>query len=219
MIIGSFFFALIICNRNINNLVGSVSQIPISDTGNFHNVMHNDTLNSIPFDTIFSGNSDLSFSKSCRSDTPSQLKNNTTNIFYDTVQITDERKTLEETQSEYDRSYNLRKNELALNELKSKQFWDSALQEDARKTSKYLNELEIDQLRQRKLDQLNSSGQTYSNTYGTNPNVIEVNGFNKSNGTRVSPYLRTAPNNTIRDNFSTYPNVNPFTGRTGTRYH
>lgn len=43
-----------------------------------------------------------------------------------------------------------------------------------------------------------------------------VNGYYRSNGTYVEPYYRTAPNNTILDNWSTYPNVNPFTNRVGT---
>lgn len=43
-----------------------------------------------------------------------------------------------------------------------------------------------------------------------------VSGYYRSNGTYVEPYYRTSPNNTIRDNWSTYPNVNPFTGRMGT---
>jgi hypothetical protein len=50
----------------------------------------------------------------------------------------------------------------------------------------------------------------------TNSNHVYVNGYTKSNGTYVQGYYRTAPNNTINDNFSTYPNVNPYTGKTGT---
>ena len=55
----------------------------------------------------------------------------------------------------------------------------------------------------------NSFGQVNSsNTY--------VNGYYKSNGTYVDGYYRTTPNNTINDNYSTYPNVNPYTGTQGT---
>ena len=43
-----------------------------------------------------------------------------------------------------------------------------------------------------------------------------VNGYFKSNGTYINGYYRTAPNSTINDNFSTYPNFNPFTGVQGT---
>ncbi|MBX9950293.1 MAG: hypothetical protein K2Y39_14080 [Candidatus Obscuribacterales bacterium] len=53
--------------------------------------------------------------------------------------------------------------------------------------------------------------------YGwTNPHVVHVNGYFRSNGTYVSPHWRTAANHTMRDNFSTRGNVNPFTGRRGT---
>ncbi len=44
-----------------------------------------------------------------------------------------------------------------------------------------------------------------------------VNGYTKSNGTVVQGYHKTAPNNTVYDNYSTAPNVNPYTGKTGTK--
>ncbi len=50
----------------------------------------------------------------------------------------------------------------------------------------------------------------------TNPNHVQVDGYYKSNGTYVEPYTRTAPNTTIIDNFSTSPNLNPYTGKIGT---
>ncbi len=49
-----------------------------------------------------------------------------------------------------------------------------------------------------------------------NPNSTYVHGYLKSNGTYVSGYYRTTPNNTINDNYSTYPNYNPYTGEQGT---
>lgn len=49
-----------------------------------------------------------------------------------------------------------------------------------------------------------------------NPNNSYVNGYYKSNGTYVQGYYRTKPNNTINDNYSTYPNVNPYNGKQGT---
>mgnify|MGYP001602169683 CR=1 FL=1 len=52
--------------------------------------------------------------------------------------------------------------------------------------------------------------------FAQNPNVVHVNGYYRSNGTYVNSYYRTAPNNTINDNFSTYPNINPYTGQQGT---
>ncbi len=64
-----------------------------------------------------------------------------------------------------------------------------------------------------------SSTYNYNNSYystNTNPNHVEVKGYTKSNGTYVAPYIRTAPNSTIKDNFSTSPNLNPYTGKIGT---
>jgi hypothetical protein len=49
-----------------------------------------------------------------------------------------------------------------------------------------------------------------------NPGYHKVNGYTRSNGTYVTPHYRTNPNATLRDNYSTYPNVNPHTGKTGT---
>ncbi len=48
----------------------------------------------------------------------------------------------------------------------------------------------------------------------TNPNHVHVNGYYR-NGTYVAPHYRTAPNSTNRDNFSTKPNYNPYTGKAG----
>jgi hypothetical protein len=47
-----------------------------------------------------------------------------------------------------------------------------------------------------------------SNTY--------VDGYYRSNGTYVQGHFRTTPNYTINDNYSTYPNINPYTGKAGT---
>ena len=49
-----------------------------------------------------------------------------------------------------------------------------------------------------------------------NPNYHQVSGYYKSNGTYVAPHYQTNPNSTINDNYSTYPNVNPWTGKQGT---
>lgn len=45
---------------------------------------------------------------------------------------------------------------------------------------------------------------------------VDVNGYYRSDGTYVAPYHRTAPNNTISDNYSTKGNINPYTGQPGT---
>jgi uncharacterized protein YgiM (DUF1202 family) len=49
----------------------------------------------------------------------------------------------------------------------------------------------------------------------TNSNHVKVKGYYKIDGTYVQPHYRTAPNSTIRDNFSTKGNVNPYTGESG----
>lgn len=46
---------------------------------------------------------------------------------------------------------------------------------------------------------------------------VGVNGHYRSNGTYVAPHHRTNPNSTVNDNWTTRPNVNPYTGRAGTR--
>jgi hypothetical protein len=44
-----------------------------------------------------------------------------------------------------------------------------------------------------------------------------VKGHVKKDGTYVQPHHATNPNHTQRDNWSTKPNVNPYTGKTGTK--
>lgn len=43
-----------------------------------------------------------------------------------------------------------------------------------------------------------------------------VHGYTKSNGTYVEPHYRTAPDNTMMNNYSTQGNTNPYTGKAGT---
>ena len=45
---------------------------------------------------------------------------------------------------------------------------------------------------------------------------VWVNGYTKSNGTYVSGYYRTAPDNTVDNNWTTIGNVNPHTFKAGT---
>lgn len=42
-----------------------------------------------------------------------------------------------------------------------------------------------------------------------------VNGYVKKDGTYVAPHQRTNPNGTQRDNWSSKPNYNPYTGKEG----
>lgn len=44
-----------------------------------------------------------------------------------------------------------------------------------------------------------------------------VRGYMRKDGTYVPPHVRTAPNNTRLDNWSTRGNINPYTGREGTK--
>ena len=46
---------------------------------------------------------------------------------------------------------------------------------------------------------------------------VYVQGYTKSNGTYVASHYRTAPNNSLLDNYSTRGNYNPYTGNYGTR--
>ena len=46
---------------------------------------------------------------------------------------------------------------------------------------------------------------------------VHVKGYYRSNGTYVAPHYRSSPNNTKSDNWSTYGNVNPYTGKEGTK--
>ncbi|MBF0542308.1 MAG: hypothetical protein HQK91_12765 [Nitrospirae bacterium] len=43
-----------------------------------------------------------------------------------------------------------------------------------------------------------------------------VNGYIRSDGTYVQGYSRTSPDNTIRNNYSTQGNINPYTEKQGT---
>ena len=45
---------------------------------------------------------------------------------------------------------------------------------------------------------------------------VHVRGHVRSDGVYVPPHERTEPNSTKTDNWSSRPNVNPYTGREGT---
>jgi len=47
--------------------------------------------------------------------------------------------------------------------------------------------------------------------------TVYVSGHTKSNGTYVQPHYRTTPNKTVRDNYSTKGNINPYTGNLGAK--
>ncbi|WP_263833728.1 hypothetical protein [Sulfurospirillum oryzae] len=54
-----------------------------------------------------------------------------------------------------------------------------------------------------------SSSKSYSD--------VSVKGYTKKDGTHVSAYKRTSPNSSKSDNYSTKGNVNPYTGKKGTK--
>ena len=58
---------------------------------------------------------------------------------------------------------------------------------------------------------------SYNAPSTVNLNTTSVSGYTKSNGTYVQSYVRTMPNNTNWDNYSTKGNVNTYTGTTGYR--
>ena len=47
--------------------------------------------------------------------------------------------------------------------------------------------------------------------------TTRVHGYTKKDGTYVVPHNRTSPNGTQRDNWSSKGNINPNTGKEGTR--
>lgn len=44
----------------------------------------------------------------------------------------------------------------------------------------------------------------------------QVRGYTRRDGTYVAPHVRSAPNDSRLDNYSTRGNVNPYTGKQGT---
>ena len=47
--------------------------------------------------------------------------------------------------------------------------------------------------------------------------VQRVNGYYKKSGTYVQPYYRSSKNSNFYDNYSTKGNINPYTGKKGTK--
>ena len=46
---------------------------------------------------------------------------------------------------------------------------------------------------------------------------VHVRGYFRSNGTYVAPHYRSDRDGNFHNNWSTHPNVNPYTGKRGTR--
>ncbi|MBI2514485.1 MAG: hypothetical protein HYV96_21125 [Opitutae bacterium] len=51
---------------------------------------------------------------------------------------------------------------------------------------------------------------------GLDAKPVHVKGYTKKDGTYVAPHVRSSPNKTKSDNYSTRGNVNPYTGKEGT---
>ena len=64
-------------------------------------------------------------------------------------------------------------------------------------------------------------GHSYKASKGTtsksNRSAVSVRGYTKKNGTYVKAHKRSAPNKSKGDNWSTKGNVNPYTGKVGTK--
>lgn len=66
-------------------------------------------------------------------------------------------------------------------------------------------------------DTWGGSGSSVWSGSSSNSSSTYVDGYQRSNGTYVSPHYRTTPNSSVYDNYSYRGNYNPYTGRTGTR--
>ena len=62
-----------------------------------------------------------------------------------------------------------------------------------------------------------SSGRSAKSSGHVNPRSTQVRSYTKKDGTRVQAHRRTTQNSTKRDNYSTRGNVNPHTGKAGTK--
>ena len=58
---------------------------------------------------------------------------------------------------------------------------------------------------------------SHSSSKSSRTSDVHVRGYTKKNGAYVQPHMRTAPNGTKKDNYSTKGNINPYTGKKGTK--
>lgn len=61
------------------------------------------------------------------------------------------------------------------------------------------------------------SSMVFAKKSGSGSGSHSVRGHFKKDGTYVEPHHATNPNNTQKDNWSSKPNVNPYTGKKGTK--
>jgi len=52
---------------------------------------------------------------------------------------------------------------------------------------------------------------------GSNGSSHSVSGYTRRNGTYVAPHRQSNPDGNFKNNWSTKPNTNPYTGKEGTR--
>ena len=64
---------------------------------------------------------------------------------------------------------------------------------------------------------INSKNSSSKGGLKSSSSTVKVRPYTKKNETYVPSHLRTAPNNTKRDNWSSKGNVNPYTGKEGTK--
>jgi hypothetical protein len=60
-------------------------------------------------------------------------------------------------------------------------------------------------------------GRSFGPGLGSNPRSHTVRPYTRRDGLFVPPHSQSNPNKEWRDNWSTKPNVNPYTGREGSR--
>jgi hypothetical protein len=62
-----------------------------------------------------------------------------------------------------------------------------------------------------------SGSRAFGPGIGSNPRSSSVRPYVRRDGTFVVPHRRSVPNGTTRDNWSTQGNINPYTGKKGSR--
>ena len=60
-------------------------------------------------------------------------------------------------------------------------------------------------------------GRSIGPGFGSNPRSRSLRPYTRCDGRFVAPHRRSSPNRDWRDNWSTNPNWNPYTGREGSR--
>ena len=60
-------------------------------------------------------------------------------------------------------------------------------------------------------------GRSFGPGLGSNPRLHAVRPYVRRDGRLIPPHWRSNPNREWQDNWSTKPNVNPYTGREGSR--